>query len=238
MVDTTGSEMKPRQREAEDGVTPKVGVEMEGQEKNTPRIEAMETEFGCGRQPGGSAGRRVGLREELKTQIGPQDLAETSRAGRGRLVAGGELRRDNRKMRTRGGRAGRRREPAAAARGSARTGTRASRFCTARQACAPSRGSSACSDTRPVAAVLSRVRRGSSCGSEHTAGVGVGAGEGTSHAGKAEATWSQLAERGAGKPSPALGPRGREEDLLDRRPCPSQTSWTQRYCVLTSTRES
>ena len=46
MVDTTGSEMKPRQREAEDGVTPKVGVEMEGQEKNTPRIEAMETEFG------------------------------------------------------------------------------------------------------------------------------------------------------------------------------------------------
>lgn len=143
MVDTTGSEMKPRQREAEDGVTPKVGVEMEGQEKNTPRIEAMETEFGCGRQPGGSAGRRVGLREELKTQIGPQDLAETSRAGRGRLVAGGELRRDNRKMRTRGGRAGRRREPAAAARGSARTGTRASRFCTARQACAPSRASSA-----------------------------------------------------------------------------------------------
>ena len=33
---------------------------------------------------------------------------------------------------------------------------------------------------------------------------GVGAGEGTSHAGKMEATWSQLAEREAGKPSPAL----------------------------------
>ena len=34
--------------------------------------------------------------------------------------------------------------------------------------------------------------------------LGVGAGEGTSHAGKMEATWSQLAEREAGKPSPVL----------------------------------
>ena len=57
----------------------------------------METESGCGRQPGGSAGRRVGLWEELRTQVGPQDLAETSWAHGGRLVAGGERRPDNRR---------------------------------------------------------------------------------------------------------------------------------------------
>ena len=60
-------------------------------------MEAMETESGCGRQPGGSAGRRVGLWEELRTQVGPQDLAETSWAHGGRLVAGGERRPDNRR---------------------------------------------------------------------------------------------------------------------------------------------
>ena len=81
---------------------------MEEQEKNIPRIEVIEMEFGYRRQQGGSAGRRVGLREELRTQIGPQDLAETSRARRGRLVAGGEQRWDNRKMRMGGVAAGRR----------------------------------------------------------------------------------------------------------------------------------
>lgn len=69
------------------------------EQKNIPRIEVIEMEFGYRRQQGGSSGRRVGLWEELRTQIRPQDLAETSRARRGHLVAGGERRLDNRKMR-------------------------------------------------------------------------------------------------------------------------------------------
>lgn len=92
--------MKLRQREKPGtGDTPKVGVEMEEEEKSILRIEVIEMEFGYGHQQGGSSGRRVGLWEELRTQIGPQDLAETSRARRGHLVAGGGRRPDNRKMR-------------------------------------------------------------------------------------------------------------------------------------------
>lgn len=50
--------MKPRQREAGDGVTPKVGVEMEGTGRKILVESAMETNSAADASQEGSAGRR------------------------------------------------------------------------------------------------------------------------------------------------------------------------------------
>lgn len=123
--------------------------------------------------------------------------------------------------------------------GAARTGTRASGPCGGPAGVCTVQGllrPLAVQTPAPVAAVLSRVRRGAAVGAS-TAGVGMSrAGEGTSHApqeGGGPCGHSFL-ERGLGNRVQRCDQEEEEEDLLDRGDASSQTSWTQRHCVLTS----